>query len=93
LCVTKLEESGWRWLIRDERALDICESRWLPQPISFRPFTPKSDGMALRKVSELINTDLSYWRHDIIRNIFLLKDVKEILSIALCTSWPQDKLV
>ncbi|KAJ8444309.1 hypothetical protein Cgig2_019867 [Carnegiea gigantea] len=59
----------------------------------FLPITHKTDQWANLKVSDLIDRDSPSWHADLVRQIFLPCDVELILSIPLCDSWPDDKLI
>ena len=44
-------------------------------------------------VHELIDNDRGYWKEGLVKEIFLPCDAETILSIPLCRSWPDDKLI
>jgi len=84
---------GSRWLVGDGASLDIWDSRWLPRPFTFAPYTPKPAGGSISKVSDLIDYEQGSWKEDLIRELFLPGDADTILDIPLCYSWPRDKLI
>ena len=86
-------EKGSRWLVGKGTTLDIWGSRWLPRPVTFAPYTPKPPTGSPSKVCDLIDYARGEWKEAVIRQNFLSGDADTILSIPLCSSWPDDKLI
>ena len=53
---------GSRWLVGDGSTLNIWDSRWLPRPTSFAPYTPKPPEGSISKVSDLIDYERGAWK-------------------------------
>jgi len=66
--------------------------RWLPRRYSFKPICLRGNDKNVR-VAELINEELSYWKEEMVREIFLPCDADLILRMPLCQSWPNNKLI
>ncbi|KAJ8430789.1 hypothetical protein Cgig2_003231 [Carnegiea gigantea] len=84
---------GSQWLVGDGRSLNIWDNRWLPRPNYFRPITSHKEAFTCSKVSDLIDHNNVCWRESLVRDIFLLYDAGCILSIPLCSSSSEDKLI
>jgi len=91
--VAPLVRRGSYWLVGNGKTLSIWESQWVPGPWTFRPITPKPNNLNVSFVHELIDNDRGYWKEGLVKEIFLLCDAETILSILLCKSWPDDKLI
>jgi len=77
---------GSRWLVGNGASLDIWNSRWLPRPLTFAPYSPKPSCGSISKVSDLIDFEHVRWKEGPIWELFLEGDVDTILGIPLCGS-------
>ncbi|VVA37427.1 PREDICTED: reverse mRNAase, partial [Prunus dulcis] len=84
---------GSRWQVGSGDTIGIWEDRWLPQPNSFRIFSPKPEHSAITKVSDLIHGDSREWNAPLLQNVFFPEEVMLIRSIPLSLRLTPDMLV
>ncbi|CAN6703649.1 unnamed protein product [Malus baccata var. baccata] len=72
---------GMRWRVGDGACINIREDPWFPRPSTFKvkPF----ESLHATMVCELIETETSSWKSDLILESFHQDDVGPILSIPL----------
>ncbi|CAL8996957.1 unnamed protein product [Prunus brigantina] len=74
---------GSRWQVGGGDTIGIWEDQWLPQPSSFRIFSPKPEHSTIKKVSDLIHGDSREWNVPLLQTVFFPEEVELIHSIPL----------
>nr|XP_023875263.1 uncharacterized protein LOC111987752 [Quercus suber] len=84
---------GTRWRVGNGKMIHIWEDKWLPTPTTYKPISPPCFFDDFPMVSALIDLDTKRWKADLVKTIFLPFEADTILSIPLCYSLPDDKLI
>lgn len=82
-----------RWRIGDGNSVKIWGDKWLPDRANAMIQTPPFPFLQDAPVSALFNEDNSSWDEEVIRDIFVERDVDLILSIPLPLVKRNDKLI
>ncbi|XP_071906135.1 uncharacterized protein [Coffea arabica] len=77
----ELLEEGVRKRVGNGKSIDIWEDRWLPDTEGGGVKTPRTEGVAVQRVSDLIND--GKWDRELIAQVFDENERKEILRIPL----------
>jgi hypothetical protein len=75
-------KEGIIWRVGNGESIAIWDDPWLPRGTSRRPSSYRGQSIATR-VSELINPVTDQWDEELLRDLFNLEDVKEILLIPI----------
>lgn len=73
--------------------MSIGGDRWIPTLPGFEISSPARVLDPSTKVSSLIDSDLSFWNMEILRENFGTHDVNHISNISLSINTPEDKLI
>lgn len=74
LCAAKeVIEGGTQWQVGDGTNIDIWHDRWIPQPRNFKIYSPTPPACTLKKVADLIQSDLHYWNTPLLQSLFFLE--------------------
>ena len=86
-------KEGMRWRVGDRTSIGVWSDPWLPS--NFLPYisTPNTQGMENMLVASLIDTSSNSWHLEVLRNLFLPRDVQLIESIPLSSIPTEDKLI
>lgn len=86
---------GWRWCVRDGKAISIWCDPWLPRSLNFRVLSPapRTDSLyhSVTWVSDLIDEVTHSWNIPLIKTLFSDIDVEAILSIPISSQSVLDK--
>jgi len=86
-------QRGSRWLIGNGDKVRVWRDRWLPRPYSFAPVMQQQGENPECRVAELIDKVNGRWDEETVRSRFMPCDAELILSLPLCPSWPEDKII
>ena len=86
-------KEGMRWRVGDRTSIRVWSDPWLPS--NFLPYisTPNTQGMENMLVASSIDTGSNSWHSEVLRNLFLPRDVQLIESIPLSSIPAEDKLI
>ena len=82
-----------RWLVGNGTNIRVWGDKWLPNSSSHTVVSPWVNVSPDFRVSELIDSNKSYWNSDLIEQLILPYEVETIKSIPLSTCLPTDKLI
>lgn len=76
---------GLRYQVGDGMNILIWNDPWVPQPHSFKPYSPMMEGTEDYKVGDLIDQETKKWEVEFMRHLFTDGEINQIASIPL--SW------
>ncbi len=85
--------SGLRWRVGIGTSISVWNDAWLPCPSTFKVITPVHVLSMGATVDSLIDTNLMRWNVNLLKKIFLPRDVEVIQQIPLSFRRPRNKLI
>jgi hypothetical protein len=85
--------SGLRWRVGSGSGISVWNDAWLPCPSTFKVITPVRVLNVDATVDSLIDVNLMRWNVNLLKEIFLPRDVEVIKQIPLSLRKPRDKLI
>ena len=84
---------GTQWRVGNGDRIHIWEDKWLPTPTMYKVISPPKSFNDYPRVSALINRDMSRWKGDVVRSLFLPFEARTILNIPLSHYLPEDQII
>ena len=85
--------SGMHWRVGTGTSISVWNDAWLPCPSTFKVITPVRVLNVRATVDSLIDVNLMRWNVNLLKEIFLPRDVEVIQQIPLSFRKPRDKLI
>ena len=82
-----------RWQVGDGKSIWIWKDKWIPTPSTYFVISPRTLLPIDATADILIDADHGTWRANLVRELFMNFEGKNILSISLSISMPRDKMV
>ena len=89
----RVVKQGMRWQVGNGTNIREWRDKWLPNSSSHTVVSPWVNVSPDFRVSELIDSNKSYWNSDLIEQLILPYEVETVKSILLSTCLPTDKLI
>ena len=83
LAALPILKSGCCWRVRNGESIKVYLDKWLPNYPTNKILHQRHDVDREMLVSELIDADLHWWRHDVIMENFCRKEADAIYKIPL----------
>ena len=89
----KVLRSSLRWRVGTRTGINVWNDAWLPCPSTFKVITPVRVLDIGATVDSLIDENLMCWNVNLLKEVFLPRDMKVIQQIPLSLRRPCDKLI
>ena len=84
---------GLRWRVGDGYNIDVWKDAWLLAPYEFKVITKNPNEQQPMLVHSLIDHEERKWRKDALEQLFMHRDVEEILKIPIFPTQTTDQQV
>jgi hypothetical protein len=91
-----LAKQGWRiwsnpnslvvWRVRNGRTIRIWKDKWIPNPSTYRIFSPSSILNPDATMSELLKGDPKWWNGQLLESIFTMHEVQLTRTLVLSST-------
>jgi hypothetical protein len=86
-------KEGLIWRVGNGRSVWIWKDRWVPNPSTFKIFSPPRVLDPDAKVCELVDTNSKWWNFPLLESLFSSDEVEKIKEIPLSFTNQEDMLI
>ena len=86
-------DRGLRWIIGNDRNVNVWWDRWLPNPDSFKVVSPRGQGSMVEMVEHLLDMVRGSWDIEKVWNTFLPFEAEAVFGIPISPSFPNDSKI
>ena len=81
------------WRVGNGKSVQIWKDKWVPNPSTFKIFSPPTLLDLDAKICDLVDTNSKWWNFPLLESLFSSDEVKKIKEIPLSSTNQEDMLI